>query len=512
MSSPDRQYRAMHRARPTLRQAAVVLWAALSVLAGLTACTSGPTNPGSPGYTGIARHDGRPNIVFVLTDDLSTNLLPYLPHVQALMQTGISFDNYFVVDSLCCPSRTSIFTGLYPHDDGVYKNSGPDGGFDAFQRYGNPAKSFALPLQAAGYHTGYMGKYLNGYLPSYAPQPGWDEWDTAGDAYSEFNYELNENGAIKPYGHDAKDYLTDVLAGKASQFITESARAGAPFALEVATFAPHFPSTPAPRDLHTFPKLRAPRGPAFDKPSTGAAPWLARLKPLSHEDIGFLDLRFRRRVESMQAVDRMVGRLQRSLAAVHQLDNTYFIFSSDNGFHIGDYRMLAGKQTAFDTDTRVPLVVAGPGVPAGATVKAMASSIDLAPTFFDIAGAKALQEPDGVSLLDLLHGGPAPADWQHAVLIEHHGPVTSPGDPDAQPPAAGDPPSYEAMRTPTALYVEYDTGDRQYFDLTHDPYELHNVAATLSATRLAKLHSLLEALANCHGAAACQHAASPAQV
>jgi N-acetylglucosamine-6-sulfatase len=488
------------------RRIAIALFAAL---AGIAGCTSGNDNAG---VTTAPHTDGRPNIVFILTDDLSTNLLPYMPHVRALMQQGTSFENYFVVDSLCCPSRTAIFTGLYPHDDGVFKNSGSDGGYSAFNDFGNQHKSFALPLQAAGYRTGFMGKYLNGYSPAYGPPPGWDEWDGAGDAYTEFNYALNENGQLHGYGHDPEDYLTDVLAGKASDFVTSSTQDGKPFALEVSTFAPHFPATPAPRDEHTFPALRAPRSPAYDRRPTGAVPWLAKLRPLTTKDQQVLDVRFRRRVESVQAVDRMIGRLERTLAAENQLHNTYFVFSSDNGFHMGEYRMLSGKQTAFDTDIKVPLVVMGPGVPEGATVRSMASSIDLAPTFLNIAGAKPTHEPDGVSLLGLLRGERPPADWQHAVLIEHHGPVTSPGDPDAQPFAAGDPPSYEAMRTPTELYVEYDTGQRQYFDLVRDPYELHNLADSLPPQRLAQLHARLRNLAECHGAQACQRAAAPSKV
>jgi arylsulfatase A-like enzyme len=175
---------------------------------------------------------------------------------------------------------------------------------------------------------------------------------------------------------------------------------------------------------------------------------------------------------------------------------------------MGEYRMTPGKQTAFDTDIRVPLVVDGPGVARGSTIDAMTSSIDLAPTLLNIAGVQPTAAQDGVSLLGLLHGRPAPPDWQRAVLIEHHGPVVSPSDPDFQRWRSGDPPSYEAIRTPTYLYVEYVHGQREYYDLVRDPYELHNIAGTLSARRLATLHARLQALAHCHGAAQCQRAAS----
>ncbi|HEY2224993.1 sulfatase-like hydrolase/transferase, partial [Actinomycetospora sp.] len=196
----------------------------------------------------------------------------------------------------------------------------------------------------------------------------------------------------------------------------------------------------------------------------------------------------------------------------NRLDNTYIVFSSDNGYHMGDHNLMPGKQTAFTTDIQVPLVVAGPGVPAGHTVDAMMSSIDLAPTFLQLARAQPTAEQDGVSMLDEWHGQPAPPDWQRAVLVEHHGPVDSALDPDVQPYRAGNPPSYEAMRTASSLYVEYDTGEREYYDLRADPYETNNTFATLALPRQLELHDMLARLETCKGPAECQHAASSAGV
>jgi arylsulfatase A-like enzyme len=149
----------------------------------------------------------RPNIVFVLTDDLAWNLVKYMPHVRQLRARGTTFTNYFVTDSLCCPSRASTFTGQYPHDTGVFTNGGDDGGFAVFHARGEESHTFATRLQGRGYRTALMGKYLNGYTPQervhgrplYIP-PGWSKWDVAGNAYSEFNYDLNENGTLVEYG------------------------------------------------------------------------------------------------------------------------------------------------------------------------------------------------------------------------------------------------------------------------------------------------------------------------
>ena len=199
------------------------------------------TQPGAPrDLPATAR---RPNIVFILTDDLSMDLLRYMPHVQAMQRDGLTFNNYFVSDSLCCPSRSSIFTGNFPHDTDVFSNVGRRGGFREFYDRGEEQHTFAVALQNAGYRTAMMGKYLNGYgqqkgsvpgLPyTYVP-PGWSEWDVAGWGYREFNYSLNSNGEMQQYGSQPKDYLTDVLARKGVDFINTSAATGQPFFLELA--------------------------------------------------------------------------------------------------------------------------------------------------------------------------------------------------------------------------------------------------------------------------------------
>jgi N-acetylglucosamine-6-sulfatase len=463
-----------------------------------------------------ARTAGRaPNIVFVLTDDLSMDLLRFMPQVQALQSRGVSFDNYFVSDSLCCPSRSSIFTGNFPHDTGVFTNAGLDGGIGAFYAHGNEQNSFNVALHDAGYRTAMVGKYLNGYLqgptrspvPSTYVPPGWDQWDVPGYAYSEYNYTLNENGRLRHFGHRPADYLTDVLTRKGVRFVNGSAAAGTPFFLEMATFAPHDPYTPAPRDALDFPGLQAPRPPNFDVLPTSPPQWLANHPPLSNGRVATINRAFRRRVQSVQAIDDMLKKLEHALSARGQLGNTYIVFSSDNGLHTGEYRLDPGKLTAFDTDIHVPLVVAGPGVPSGASSAAMTENIDLAKTFEEIGGTTL--PSDGHSLLPVMDSagiGAIPADWRNAILIEHHGPDLDDGgdtDPDSQDHLSGNPPSYEAMRTPSFLYVEYRDDEREFYDLRTDPFELHNLASSLSAVQLAHLHDELTGLENCHTGDAC---------
>ena len=451
-----------------------------------------------------------PNIVMILTDDYSLDLMAQsMPNLDAMRREGVMFANYFVTDSLCCPSRSSIFTGKLPHDTQVFTNTPPFGGFGAFMAHDNVGHTFAVALHEAGYQTAMMGKYLNGYEPARdgAP-PGWSEWDVAGNGYPEFNYALNENGKVNHYGSDPADYLVDVLSDRADAFIRRSA--GGPFFIEIATFAPHAPYTPAPRDADKFPGLAYSRAPPFGALPNATAPgWLKEIPPLRPQDLAVIDKGFRMRAQADQSVDKMIGRLRATLAELGIAKDTYVIFTSDNGYHMGEYQLRPGKMTPFDTDIRVPLVVVGPGVAAGRTLSEIVENTDLAPTYVELAGATSGPlQPDGRSLAPLLHAEPG-ADtvipWRRAALIEHRHPTASPADPDIQEGPSGNPPSYEALRTADALYVEYDDTAHEvgYYDLKSDPLQLNNVAASLSPEARARWRAWTARNASCHGAQAC---------
>jgi arylsulfatase A-like enzyme len=450
----------------------------------------------------------RINIVFILTDDLSWNLVQYMPHVQQMQRDGATFVNYFVTDSLCCPSRTSILTGRFPHNSGIYRNTGNDGGYQAFQAHGLEPTTFATALAAAGARAGMLGKYLNGYLPArHAPAAGWALWAVAGNGYRNFNYNLNLNGRIVPHRDAPEDYLTDVVSGLAQNFIRGTS--GQPFLVEIATFSPHAPYVPAPRDANAFPDLRAPRTPAFNAaPDAGAVRWLAQHRALTPDDMAMIDRDFRRRAQSVLAVDAMIAALQQAVAAAGQSGNTYFVFSSDNGYHMGEHRLMPGKMTAFDEDIRVPLIVTGPGIPAGRVVEQIAENVDLAPTFLELMGAPPLATADGHSLAALLRGQ-SPADWRTLALVEHRGPVTDTSDPDMPAVRSGNPTTYEAIRARDWVYVEYADGEREYHDRTSDPNELQNSFAALPPARQAALHAMVQAAAGCRDAATCWAAQRP---
>jgi N-acetylglucosamine-6-sulfatase len=477
-----------------MRRTILALVALVVLACGAAACASSHRASAQ-----TAERDVRPNIVFVLTDDLAWNLVQYMPHVQELQRRGMTFSRYYVTDSLCCPSRSSIFSGRFPHNTRVFGNKPPDGGFQVFHDRGEENSTFATALHDSGYRTAMMGKYLNGYMPAdnYIP-PGWDEWDVGGNAYAEFNYNLLQNGQIVGYGAQPQDYLTDVVGGKAVDFINASADAGTPFLVEVATFAPHAPYTPAPRNANDFPGLAAPRTPSFDKANTNPPRWLSGHAPLSPGQIATIDGAFRKRAQAVEAVDNMVANIEATLAARGLADNTYIVFSSDNGYHMGEHRLMPGKMTAFDSDIRVPLIVVGPGVPAGQKTTKIAENVDLRPTFSELAGARVPRSVDGHSLVSLLHGGGGNA-WRRSALVEHHGPDHVRGDPDLPPPGSGNPASYEALRTGEAVYVEYRNGQREYYNLASDPNERHNTYRRLSHQQRSRLHAALGAAKACGG-------------
>jgi N-acetylglucosamine-6-sulfatase len=244
--------------------------------------------------------------------------------------------------------------------------------------------------------------------------------------------------------------------------------------------------------------------------------WLGKRKRLTPAEMAKIDGEYRMRAQAVEAVDRLLGLVEARLAARGLARNTYIVFSSDNGYHIGQHRLLPGKETAFDTDIRVPLIIAGPGVPRGKVISQVVQNVDLYRTFVQLAGRTAMGSVDGHSLLPLLHPATAGAvAWPTVALIEHHGP-SDVSDPDFENgELGGNPSAYEAIRISSrqlgnAVYVEYEkTGKREYYNIDADPYERENTYKLLSANTRARLHRTLIGLERCHNAAACWSAADP---
>ena len=369
---------------------------------------------------------------------------------------------------------------------------------------GNAQESFCVALQNAGYKTSMMGKFMNGYLPRKHPPPsGWSDWFVSGAGYRNFDYDINSNGQILHFGDKAEDYLTDVLAAHADSLIRSWK--DHPFFIEISTFTPHGPFIPAPRHQKLFDDAIAPRSPAFNKQADSTAPgWLRELQPLGTKQINRIDNIFRNRLRCDMSIDEMLGRIRKTLNETGASSHTYIFFTSDNGYHLGDYSMLQGKQTLFDIDIRVPLIVSGPHVAKGSLQQSIVSNIDLAPTFSALAGTQLTGEPDGRDIQNLLdEQNTEKINWRNLAIIEHRRVSYDRNDPDRQEAEDGRLPSYTALRFHNLLYVEYETGEVSCYNVQNDPYELKNIASSLSIEVQKKLRSILLAAKKCGGKDGC---------
>ncbi len=449
----------------------------------------------------------RPNVVVVMTDDQTQASLALMPTVQSeLAANGATFANSFTNWPLCCPSRATFYTGQYAHNHHVLGNSPPDGGWVSF----DDASTLPVWLQQAGYHTVHIGKYLNGYgegdnPPAYVP-PGWNEWNaaTAGTTQSVYDYTLNQNGALVGRGAAVADFKQDVFSDLAVDAIQRNAPEG-PFFMGVMYTAPHSggpnpnpqpPSNcgssakPAPRHADSFNNEPLPIPPSYNEADVSDKPAAIQALPsITEARFTNTQRRYRCRIESLLSVDEGVGRIVDALEAAGELDETIIVFTSDNGFFAGEHRVETGKNRVYEEAVRVPLVIRGPGVPAGVTVDDLAINADLAPTIVEAAGATAGRVPDGRSLLPFAEH---PDRFHGRELLLEKGDVVDDDDDDA--PQSG---TFAAIHTGRYVYVENLTGELELYDLELDPYQLDNqvnnpaydaVEADL-ASRLASLRS-----------------------
>lgn len=491
-----------------------------------------------------------PNIVYIMADDLDFALMNQLPKLKALMaDTGVTFLQHFVSLSLCCPSRASILCGQYAHNTGVYTNEaenadGTSGAYTAFKEFNNEEKTVGVWLQQAGYRTALMGKYLNGYgdgsRVSYTPPIGWSEWvvPIEGNPYSQYNFTLNVNGEREPYylagcanGTCHKDafktrdvvdkqanYMTNVLLTKATDFITRASLDQVPFFLYLATYSPHSPSTPSPEHEHLLTDktwLAAhplPRRAAFNETDTRDKPsWMDSVGQLTTRDIKQLEEQYRKRLISMYSVEDLVEQVIATLTQTGQLENTYIIFTSDNGYHLGEHRLLGGKLTAFDTDLHVPLFVRGPSIASRSTVTALTANVDFAATFADLVGVTVPTTIDGRSFAPLLFG--QSTVLRHALLLEHGDSkktYTERTDTTDEPRDVDEPSGtskggelvgkYIGLRTSRYTYVLYDADkEQELYDNSVDPHQLTNIALSADVSLLGTLRDWATDLSTCQG-------------
>ncbi|KAA0202231.1 hypothetical protein HAZT_HAZT010640 [Hyalella azteca] len=395
-----------------------------------------------------------PNLVLFLTDDQDVVLLgaEHMTNLRELLvRQGTVLSNAYVDTPLCCPSRSSILTGRYVHNHGAINNSLEGHCSDrVWQETDFHARCVKLVhLQIAGYRTFFAGKYLNQYGraesggPAHVP-PGWHWWQGLVGNSRYYNYSLSINGSEVWHGdHPDADYLTSVIEKQALQFLAslppkshDLPQHEAPFFMMLSTPAPHAPFTPQPKYEDKFPDLKAPRTANFNVRNDGTKHWLLRLgeQPLREELLDKVDDIFRNRLRTLLSVDDMLKKIVESLHEKELLDDTYIIFTSDNGFHLDQFSLPYDKRQPYEFDIRVPFVIRGPGVGKGVTLPHPISNVDLAPTLLSLAGVAVPKDMDGVSLKSFLlrhevkEGASelrskSPSLWlgSRTLLVEHSG-------------------------------------------------------------------------------------------
>jgi arylsulfatase A-like enzyme len=452
-----------------------------------------------------------PNVVVIMTDDQTQASIPMMPNVESqLVAHGTTFANNFTNWPLCCPSRSTFYTGEYAHNHHVLGNGPPDGGFPRF----DDSSTLPVWLQAAGYQTIHIGKYLNGYGEAstdatYVP-PGWNEWYAAsgGTTQSVYDYVLNQNHSLVNYGETVPEFKQDVFSNLAVDAIDRHV-SGRPFFLGVMYTAPHSGGPnpnpqpprncgagapkPAPRYASSFNNEPLPIAPNFNESDVSDKPAaIQSLAPIDAAAFSDITRRYRCRLESLLAVDDGVGRIVDALSRGGELDNTLIIFTSDNGFFGGEHRVRTGKNRVYEEAIRVPLVIRGPGVPEGGTVNDLSINADLAPTILDAAGATPGLPEDGRSLLPFAD---QPDRFHGRELLIEKGNILDDDDEGAI--QSGE---FAAIRTSRYIYVENATGETELYDLAGDPYELDNqIANPAYAPVVAALATRLASLRGCAG-------------
>ncbi|BCS21427.1 sulfatase family protein [Aspergillus puulaauensis] len=452
----------------------------------------------------------RPNFLFVFTDDqdLTMNSIEYMPHVSSrIRDQGIDFTNHFVTTALCCPSRVSLWTGRQAHNTNVTDVSPPYGGYPKFISQGFNDDWFPVWLQNAGYNTYYVGKLFNAHSVQTYNNPfvkGFNGSDFLLDPFTYSYWKSSYQRNREPPKSYAGRYTTDVTEEKALGFLDDALEDKKhPWFLTVAPIAPHFEQDPdrtagtppqapipAPRHAHLFPDTRVPRTPSFNPLNQTGPSWIKDLKRQNQSVVDYEDFFYRQRLRALQGVDEMVDKLLNRLERSGQLNNTYVIYSSDNGFHIGQHRLPPGKSTSYEEDIRVPFFVRGPGIKPGQTDSQVTTHIDFAPTIFELLGLPLRKDFDGTPMR--IAKDSAAVAHEH-VTVEYWGAAVLEGDYANLSPES-------TYRMPNNTYKSARIVSEKYnLFYAADPHQIHNVYTSAPQPFKNRLDALLLVLKSCAG-------------
>ncbi|KAK2582866.1 hypothetical protein KPH14_008944 [Odynerus spinipes] len=446
-------------------------------------------------------------------------MTPMKNTLNLIGKQGATFVNNFVATPVCCPNRASILTGRYQHNHLTINNTISGGCSSTQWQETHEPNTFAAYLKnEMNYTTFYAGKYLNQYGDknvggvNHIP-PGWDWWAGLVGNSKYYNYSLSINGTERKYGDKPEDYLTDVINDLAMQFLNGFNPNDNPFLMVLSTPAPHAPFTPAVRHIDKFKDVKAKRTPNFNTFTQTDKHWLVRRgpSPLPENVLPKLDNIYRRRWETLLAVDELVTNVYNILEQKNLLNNTYIIFTSDNGYHIGQFSMPIDKRQPYETDIRIPLLISGPGIPHSEVIEPV-STVDLFASILDIAGLE--QPSDGKSFLRKNLAN------DRTVLIEYRGEKSRhktktgcPSDNDSNlylcnpelackcQDAANN--TYSCIRRISPMHdnvfciFEDKEAYIEAYDLTQDNYQMNNIGYTMKHGLRYRFRKRLKKMATC---------------
>ncbi|KAE9962271.1 hypothetical protein EG328_000721 [Venturia inaequalis] len=445
----------------------------------------------------------RPNIVFILTDDqdLHLNSLDYMPLTQKhLIDQGTFYKRHYCTIAICCPSRVSLWTGKTAHNTNVTDVSPPYGGYPKFISQGLNDNYLPIWLQGAGYDTYYTGKLFNAHSIDTYDKPfprGWTGSDFLIDPftyqYLNASFQRNQDPPVNYAGQ----YNTDILAEKAYGFLDDAASVGNPFFLTIAPIAPHSdvsftgngafensgysfrPPIPAKRHEHLFKDVKVPRTANFNPKRASGVSWIQELPRQFDENVASNDHFYRNRLRALQAVDELVDGVFSRLKDHGLLENTYVIYSTDNGYHIGQHRLQPGKECSFEEDINIPLIIRGPGIEKNTTTDVVTTHTDLAATILKLIGENPRYDFDGTAIpITPTEISAASEDWHEHVNVEYWGFALGEGE-------FGSGNSLHWNNTYKALrvigkgynlhYAVWCNGEHELYNLERDPGQLHNL-------------------------------------
>ena len=480
----------------------------------------------------------RPNFLFLFTDDqdLLLDSMVAMPSVRKNIQdAGVTMDNYFAHTPICCPSRSQTLSGRYFHNIRMdtptpmacmHVNTSTDFQEHTFGRY----------LTDAGYTTGIFGKYLN--MPGMdsadlcptsknttaATPKGWDRFFAMCPDTCYFNCTFNDQGTYHKFNDPAyaggSNYATSVMMNETLTWL-KSLDGTKPFFAYIAPHAPHGPFSPAPWYVDTPIAAKVPRHPSYNYSATNHT-WMVEGEPAIDDTFrDVLDTDYQNRLRTLMTVDDGFDILFQHLADSGTLANTYIFFSSDHGFHMGNFRLPASKSTVYQTDVRIPFYARGPSIPAGSHQYEHCGLPDLAPTILELAGVAVPDRMDGRSMKQIITTTEAVA-WRDRYLVEflsnHYSVVSLEGHRDGAPNN-----TFIAlyMNTTQAPFTSVGSGHLMYaeyadvvldynfeskayaaelYDLQADPWQLNNIYASSTQTLRDSLHTELRKEWACVGA------------